>query len=197
MHRTEAAPAAAARNAHSVIGAWHARRWYVSNSRRAYSVRPISPGDRRLLAEFALALSRAATERELLAIHDLTAMLFDRVISAGVQNAVGFAALENTTAGDRVIGVSAYSPVGKTTASARGGGAEFCIAVAQGYREEQIGRTLLSTLLRQAKRAGIAQLAGEMHWSNRAMQVLAMSMGFAIEPVERDRNLRRVVLALR
>ena len=118
-------------------------------------------------------------------------MLFERVISAGVQNAVGFAALESTVAGDRVIGVCAYSP------APRGPGAEFCIAVAQGCREEQIGRTLLATLVRQAKRSGIGQLCGEMHWSNRAMQALAMSMGFAIEPVARDRNRRRVVLALR
>jgi len=179
---------------HGVANAWHSRRWYISHTRRAYSVRPISPGDRRLLAEFALGLSRAASERELLAVHDLTDMLFERVISAGVQNAMGFAALENTVAGDRVIGVCAYS---SSSGSSKGGGADFCIAVGQGYREEQIGRTLLSTLLRQAKRAGIGQLAGEMHWSNRAMQVLAMSLGFAIEPVARDRNLRRVVLALR
>ncbi|HET7812418.1 MAG TPA: GNAT family N-acetyltransferase [Steroidobacteraceae bacterium] len=191
MQRTAAASSTPARFAHGVTSAWHARRWYVSHTRRAYSVRPISPGDRRLLAEFALGLSRAATERELLAVHELTDMLFERVISAGVQNAVGFAALESTVAGDRVIGVCAYSP------APRGPGAEFCIAVAQGCREEQIGRTLLATLVRQAKRSGIGQLCGEMHWSNRAMQALAMSMGFAIEPVARDRNRRRVVLALR
>ena len=33
-------------------------------------------------------------------------MLFDRVIAGGADNAVGFAALENTAAGDRVIGVA-------------------------------------------------------------------------------------------
>ena len=189
MQRIAAATAVPAR-LHGVTSAWHSRRWYISHTRRAYSVRPISPGDRRLLAEFALGVSRAATERELLAVHDLTDMLFERVISAGVQNAVGFAALENTSAGDKVIGVCAYSFAGK-------GGADFCIAVAPGCREEQIGRTLLSTLLRQAKRAGIGQLAGEMHWSNRPMQMLALSMGFVIEPVARDRNLRRLALALR
>jgi len=194
MQRIAAATPLPARSP-GVTSAWHSRRWYISNTRRAYSVRPISPGDRRLLAEFALGVSRAATERELLAVHDLTDMLFERVISAGVQNAVGFAALENTSAGDSVIGVCAYSFAGKGTSGK--GGADFCVAVAPGCREEQIGRTLLSTLLRQAKRAGIGQLAGEMHWSNRPMQMLALSMGFVIEPVARDRNLRRLVLALR
>jgi hypothetical protein len=29
------------------------------------------------------------------------------------------------------------------------------------------------------------------------MQMLAMSMGFIVEPVARDRNLRRLVLALK
>ncbi len=124
----------------SVSGAWLARRWYYTpRSRRAYSVRQISPGDRRLLAEFALGLTRAAPERERAAMQDLTALLFDRVISNSVDDAVGFAALENTAAGDRVIGVAAYAPTGKE-------GAEFRVAVANTYREEQVGRTLLATL---------------------------------------------------
>lgn len=179
------------RFAHGVTNAWMARRWYYTpKSHRAYSVRPISPGDRRLLAEFALALSRAASERELISIHDMTDMVFDRVISAGLNNAAGFAALENTVAGDRVIGVCAYAPTAR-------GGADFCIAVAHGHREEQIGRTLLTTLLRQVKRAGLAQLAGQMHWSNRPMHLLATSLGFKVEAVANDRNLRRLLLVLR
>jgi RimJ/RimL family protein N-acetyltransferase len=174
-----------------VASAWLARRWYCTpRSHRAYSVRQISPGDRRLLAEFALTLSRTAAERDIVAIHDLTDVLFDRVISAGVDNAVGFAALENSSAGDRVIGVCAYAPVGRDNAT-------FVMAVATTYREEQIGRTLLSTLLRHAKRVGIPRLSGQMHWSNRPMQMLAMSLGFQVEPVSEDRNLRRLVLALK
>jgi len=69
--------------------------------------------------------------------------------------------------------------------------------VAGGYRDEQVGRTLLATLVRHARRAGIPRLSAEMFWSNRAMQLLAMSMGFVVEPVTRDRNLRRLVLALK
>jgi GNAT superfamily N-acetyltransferase len=190
MHRTAAAPLVA-RVPHGMTSAWLARRWYYTpKSHRAYSVRQISPGDRRLLAEFALGLSRTAGERELITLHTLTDMLFDRVISAGIHNAVGFAALENTAAGDRVIGVCAYAPAAKDTA-------DLCIAVAHAYREEQIGRNLLSTLLRHAKRAGVPRLAGEMHWSNRPMQMLALSMGFVVEPVSQDRNLRRLVLTLK
>jgi len=36
-----------------------------------------------------------------------------------------------------------------------------------------------------------------MLWSNRPMQMLAMSMGFAVEPLARDRTLRRLVLSLK
>jgi RimJ/RimL family protein N-acetyltransferase len=169
---------------------WLARRWYYSTTHRAYSVRQISPGDRRLLAEFALGLSRTATDREIVAIHHLTDVLFDRVISAGVDNSVGFAALENSSAGDRVIGVCAYAVSHRETG-------DFVMAVAATHREEQIGRTLLSTLVRHARRVGIPRLSGEMHWSNRAMQMLAMSLGFTVEPVANDRNLRRLVLALK
>jgi len=169
---------------------WLARRWYYTpRSHRSYSVRQISPGDRRLLAEFALELARTAPERERSSVQALTGMLFDHVIMPGAGDAAGFAALENTAAGDRVIGVCACTP--------RHDGAEFRVAVAHTHREEQIGRNLLATLLRHARRIGVARLAGETHWSNRPMQLLAMSMGFLVEPVARDRSLRRLVLALK
>jgi len=161
----------------------------MPKSRRAYSVRPISPGDRRLLAEFALELSRLAPEREVSAVRNMTGMLFDRVLATGAQGVAGFAALESTAAGDRVIGAAAYSPIYD--------GAEFCIAVAGAYRTEQVGATLLAALVRDARRVGVTRLSAEMLWSNRPMQLLAQSMGFVIEPVSHDRNLRRLVLALK
>lgn len=172
-------------------GTWLARRWYYTpKSRRAYSVRQISPGDRRLLAEFALGLTRAATERELPVVQEMNGLLFDRVISSGRDGAVGFAALENTSGGDRIVAVAAYAPQGKE-------GADFRVAVAGGYRDEQVGRTLLATLVRHARRAGIPRLFAEMFWSNRPMQMLALSMGFVVEPVPRDRNMRRLVMTLK
>ncbi len=190
MQRTATAPILA-RIPQSASNGWLARRWYYTpRSHRAYSVRQISPGDRRLLAEFALALNDSAGDRDLQSMRTLNDMLFDRVIAAGCDTAVGFAALESTAAGDRVIGVAAYAPVGEDYAN-------FSTAVAASHREEQVGRTLLSTLLRHAKRVGVRRLVGEMFWSNRPMQMLAMSMGFSVEPLARDRNLRRLVLALR
>src|SRR6188472_1037216 len=126
MQRHAAAPYIA-RFPQGLPGTWITRRWYyMPKSRRAYSVRQISPGDRRLLAEFALGLTRAAPERELAVLQDMNGLLFDRVISSSLDDAVGFAALENTSAGDRIIGVAAYAPVGKE-------GAEFRVAVATGY----------------------------------------------------------------
>jgi len=143
-----------------------------------------------LLAEFALALNGTTPDRELQSMRDLSDMLFDRVIAGGCDTAVGFAALEGTAAGDRVIGVAAYAPASDEYA-------RFSAAVAQSHREEQVGRILLSTLLRHAKRVGVARLEGEMFWSNRPMQMLAMSMGFSVEPQPRDRNWRRLVLSLK
>jgi len=177
-------------------GTWITRRWYyMPKSRRAYSVRPISPGDRRPLAEFALDLSRLATEREVSAVRDITALLFDRVLATGAHGAAGFAALEGSAAGDRIIGAAAYAP--GRPGNHDDDGAEFCVAVAGPYRTEQVGTTLLSAMVRDARRVGITRLSAEMLWSNRPMQLLAQSMGFAVEPVARDRNLRRLVLALK
>jgi len=175
----------------SQAGAWLARRWYYTpRSHRAYSVRQISQGDRRLLAEFALGLTRAAPERELPVAQAFSGLLLDRVLGHGADSAVGFAALESTAAGDRVIGVAAYAPAGPE-------GMEFSVAVSGVYRDEQVGRTLLATLVRHARRVGVSRLFGEMAWSNRPMQMLALSMGFVVEPVARDRQLRRLVLVLK
>jgi RimJ/RimL family protein N-acetyltransferase len=195
MHRTASAPFSArfpqGRSIQGVSIGSIARRWYYTpRSHRAYSVRQISPGDRRLLAEFALSLSESAPDRELPAVRMLSDMLFDRVIVSGDHASVGFAALEAAAAGDRVIGVAAYSPFNEE-------GANFSIAVAVSHREEQVGRILMAALVRHAKRVGIQRLQGEMSWANRAMQMLAMSMGFSIEPHARDRALRRLVLILK
>src|SRR5262245_60332925 len=103
MQRTALARPGTAGFSHGMANAWITRRWYYTpKSHRAYSVRPVSPGDRRLLAEFVLGLSRAAPEREQPAVRTLTAMLFDRVISAGSQpqDTMGFTALESTAGGD-------------------------------------------------------------------------------------------------
>lgn len=191
MQGTSFTPFGAGQSWNAVTGGWLARRWYYTpRSHRAYSIRQVSPGDRRLLAEFALELSRIATERELGAVRELSSLVFDRVLAPGIHDSIGFVALENTSAGDRVIGVCAC-------ASAAPGQSNFSVAVSEGFRDEQVGRTLLATLVRHAKRVGIARLSGETCWSNRAMQRLATSLGFGIEPVARDRKLRRVVLALR
>ena len=190
MHRPDTAPFQA-RLPVALTGPWLARRWYYTpRTRRAYSVRQISSGDRRLLTEFARGLGADAADRDLVSLREHADMLFERVLAGGSDTAVGFAALESTGGGDRVVGACAYAP-------AEPEWARFSIAVAKSYREEQVGRTLLSTLVRQAKRTGVPCLMGEMAWSNRPMQMLAMSMGFRVEPLPRDRNLRRLILALK
>jgi acetyltransferase len=185
------ATASPSRIVHSVASGWLSRRWYyTARSHRAYSVRQISPGDRRLLAEFALQLEHSMAQRDRDGLRELSDMLFDRVLAAGSDMAVGFAALESTGAGDRIVGVSAYAPSSADDAA-------FTIAVAATHRGEQVGRILLSTLVRHAKRVGVRTLSGEMVWSNRPMQLLAQALGFAVVPVEGDRNLRRLILGLK
>jgi GNAT superfamily N-acetyltransferase len=175
----------------ALAGPWLTRRWYYTpRTHRAYSVRQISSGDRRLLAEFALGLNANAGGRDLASLRELADMLFEHVLAGGNDMAVGFAALETTAVGDRVIGACAYAPD-------EGDRGRFSIAVANSYREEQVGRILLSTLVRHAKRVGVPNLTGQMAWSNRPMQMLAMSVGFNVEPEPRDRTLRRLVLPLK
>jgi RimJ/RimL family protein N-acetyltransferase len=168
---------------------WLARRWYYTpKTRRAYSVRQVSPGDRRLLAEFMHTLNGAADAQH--SPGGLSSLLFDRVIVSGNETAVGFAALESTQGGDRVIGACAYAPLTDE-------GAHFNVAVANSFRDEQVGRTLLEALVRHAKRVGVRRLTGVMDWSNQAMKSLALSMGFTVEPLSGDRTRRTLVLKLR
>jgi RimJ/RimL family protein N-acetyltransferase len=188
MHRTAHAPLT--RFAPHASGGWLARRWYYTpKTHRAYSVRPIAPGDRRLLAEFTLALSRDASERDASSVRELSDMVFDRVLG-GDDMTAGVVALESGDAGDCIIGICALAPGGLDHANVG-------VAVASTHREEQVGRTLLDTLIRHARRVGIRRLEGEMHWANRPMQRLAQSLGFTIEPVARDKNLRHLVLGLK
>jgi RimJ/RimL family protein N-acetyltransferase len=190
MYRTATAPLTA-RFTQNVASHWQARRWYYTpKTHRAYSVRQIAPGDRRLLAEFAMTLGEGTPERDLGAVRELSDMLFDRVLAGGRDMATGFAALESTGAGDRVIGVAAYSPQDADNAS-------FRMGVAATHRDEQVGRILLATLIRHAKRVGIRRIVGEMNWANRPMQLLAQSMGFTVETLPQDRQVRRLVLCLK
>lgn len=191
MHMRSTHSSMTPRPAQAASGVWLSRRWYYTpKSHRAYSVRQVAPGDRRLLAEFALALEQETAARDLPAVRELTEMLFDRVLAAGSDMSVGFAALESTAAGDRVIGVTAYAPVDLDQAS-------FSIAVATAFRDEQVGRMLLATLVRHAKRVGIRRLRAEMVWSNRPMQLLALASGFSMEALPGDRGRRDLVLTLR
>jgi RimJ/RimL family protein N-acetyltransferase len=189
MHRIVSAstPAPVLRG---MTGVWLARRWYYTpRTRRPYSIRQVSPGDRRLLAEFAVALTENAGEREREDLQDLSNRLFEKVLGADSESVVAFVALESTAAGDRVIGVCACTPTGQDCA-------ELTIAVASAYREELIGRTLLSTLVRHARRAGLGRLETQVHWTNRAMQTLAQSLGFSVRPMA-DRTRRQLVLQLK
>jgi GNAT superfamily N-acetyltransferase len=143
-----------------------------------------------LLAEFALSLGQATVDRELGTVREISDLLFDRVLAGGTDMAVGFAALEGTAAGDRVIGIAAYAPRNIEDAS-------FGVAVASAFRGEQVGRILLATLIRHAKRVGVRRLSGEMVWSNRPMQILAQASGFSVETLASDRSRRSLVLGLK
>jgi GNAT superfamily N-acetyltransferase len=176
------------RFAPGAAGAWLARRWYYTpQSRRAYSVRQIAPGDRRLLAEFTITLQTGADPASESA---LTRILMESVNGACPTETAGYVALESTAAGDRVIGVAVYSPGASD-------GADFAVAVAPNYRDEQLGRNLLNALVRHARHVGLARLSADMNWSNRPMRSLAGAVGFECTTHPRDRNLRRLTLQLK
>jgi hypothetical protein len=77
MQRAVTAPSIA-KFVQGSAGAWLARRWYyTARTHRAYSIRQVSPGDRRLLAEFAVLLTPHIEDDRAA----LTTLVFDRLIA--------------------------------------------------------------------------------------------------------------------
>lgn len=68
---------------------------------------------------------------------------------------------------------------------------EFAITVAEDWRSIGLGRTLLASLVRRARRDGYAVMEGWVIAENAPMLRLARKLNFKIDPVPRDATVLR------
>ena len=192
MHRTDLAPFHA-RFPQGAAHTWLARRWYYT-PRIASRVQRAADLARAIAACWRSSRwrsTRHTADRELACMQELSDMLFDRVIAGGADNAVGFAALENTAGGDRVIGVAAYAPDERSERQlqSRGGAAR----IAKNRWAASCCRRWCAMRNASACRASWARCTGPTgrcrcspcRWVSRSSRW------------PRDRNLRRLVLTLK
>jgi acetyltransferase len=76
------------------------------------------------------------------------------------------------------------------------GGAEFALAVADGWRRRGVGKRLLEALIASARRDGLKRLDGEVLAWNQAMLGFVEQAGFTVREHPEDARLLRIALAL-
>ena len=76
------------------------------------------------------------------------------------------------------------------------GGAEFALAVADGWRRRGVGKRLLQALIASARRDGLKRLDGEVLAWNQAMLGFVEQAGFQVREHPEDGRLLRVALSL-
>ena len=76
------------------------------------------------------------------------------------------------------------------------GGAEFALAVADGWRRRGVGKRLLEALIASARREGLKRLDGEVLAWNQAMLGFVEQAGFTVREHPEDARLLRIELTL-
>jgi acetyltransferase len=149
-------------------------------------IRPIRPDDDAIERAFIRALSRDSAYNRLLSARKLTADEIRHLTRIDYEHEMAFVAVTVTGGQTRLLGVARY------VRDDDAGGAEFAIVVADAWQHRGIGTVLLSTLLRQARSAGIARIHGITLATNQAVQNLARKLGFVQTHDPLDATVRHV-----
>ncbi|HEX2552708.1 MAG TPA: GNAT family N-acetyltransferase [Microvirga sp.] len=138
------------------------------------TLRPILPQDAEIMQTFVQTLSDGSRRNRFFrTLRELPADLLRRFTQVDYRQHLALVAEVFTDAGEVIVGEGRY------VMDEDGEGAEFAVAVADGWQGKGIGRLLLERLERQAAAAGVRRLHGGTLLDNRAMQRLARKAGFA------------------
>jgi len=148
-------------------------------------IRPLARQDAPAFRAFVEGLSpRARYERFQCVVKEVSPSLLRLLVETEPPAHVALAAF----AGRELVGEARYA--------CHEAGAEFAIAVADGWRRRGIGGRLLDALLERARRDGIERLDGEVLAWNQAMLGFVERHGFRVRSHPADARLLRVELAL-
>jgi len=95
-----------------------------------------------------------------------------------------------------LVALHAGEVVGEARYVRTDGGAEFALAVADGWRRRGVGNRLLAALIVSARRDGLRRLDGEVLASNEAMLGFVERAGFRVRAHPEDARLLRIELRL-
>ena len=148
-------------------------------------IRPIGLADAPAFRAFVEGLSPASRyERFQYVVKEVSPLLLRLLVEGDPRTHVALAAF----AGDSVVGEVRYVRQGE--------GAEFAIAVADGWRRRGVGKRLFDALLARARRDGLKRLDGEVLAWNQAMLGFVEQQGFRVRFHPEDARLVRIELAL-
>jgi acetyltransferase len=157
----------------------------VLSSGERVAIRPMRPEDQGLEKRFFDRLSeRSRFHRFMHAITELSPKMLERFTRADYDRELALVAVHD----GEFIAVGRYAP------TARSGTAEFALVVADAWQRKGLGRTLLTMLREQARKAGYAALMGSILDSNHEMLQLVRSLGFVHQG--RDGSAVEMVSAL-
>ena len=148
-------------------------------------IRPLLAQDAPALRAFVEGLSPASRyERFQYVVKEVSPALLRLLVEGDPRTHVALAAFEAGT----LVGEARYVREGE--------GAEFAIAVADGWRRRGVGKRLFHALLEHARRDGLKRLDGEVLAWNQAMLGFVEQHGFRVRFHPEDARLLRIELAL-
>jgi acetyltransferase len=149
------------------------------------SIRPLRLQDAGAFRAFVERLSpESRYERFQYVVKEVSPALLRLLVEADPRTHVALVALHQ----GEVVGEARYVRDGD--------GAEFALAVADGWRRRGVGKRLLEALIASARRDGLRRLDGEVLASNEAMLGFIEQAGFQVLEHPEDARLLRVDLSL-
>jgi acetyltransferase len=149
------------------------------------SIRPLRLQDAGAFRAFVERLSpESRYERFQYVVKEVSPALLRLLVEADPRTHVALVALHE----GKVVGEARYVRAD--------GGAEFALAVADGWRRRGVGKRLLEALIASARRGGLKRLDGEVLAWNQAMLGFVEQAGFRVRSHPEDARLLRIELAL-
>jgi acetyltransferase len=149
------------------------------------SIRPLRLQDAGAFRAFVERLSpESRYERFQYVVKEVSPALLRLLVEADPRKHVALVALHQ----GEVVGEARYVRDGD--------GAEFALAVADGWRRRGVGKRLLQALTAAARRDGLKRLDGEVLAWNQAMLGFVEQAGFRVRSHPEDARLLRIELAL-
>lgn len=164
--------------------------WQLSDG-TTITMRPIRPEDADLEQRFVHELSEEAKYfRFMSALSELSEAMLERFTQIDYDREMALIAVTELDGKEVEVGVCRYvtNPDGESC--------EFALVVSDQWQHRSIGHRLMGALIDTARNKGLKTMEGVVLANNENMLNLVTTLGFAVTPIEGERNVRKVVKSL-